>query len=232
MIPALALAVSLAASPSADEILARADAILAPDRFESDATMTTVRANGDQRAFTMHVFKSGDDMHRIRFLTPADDKGSEVLRNGDEMWNYLPNLKRALKISGKQEFHGGDFSNADVLRSNLAKDYTPTLTKTTADEYELSLKAKNDQVAYDSIKYWLSKKDNMPLRQEFYTSSGKLVRKLEFQDVKTFGKLTRPSKLMMYNMLNQARHSEMVITDFQVKPQLNDGLFKLASLGR
>jgi outer membrane lipoprotein-sorting protein len=194
--------------------------------------MTTVRANGDLRTFSMHILKSGEDLHRIRFLAPADDKGTEVLRIGDEMWNYLPNLKRSLKISAKQEFHGGDFSNADVLRVNLAKDYTPTLVGTTADEYQLELKAKNDEVAYDTIKYWLRKKDGMPLRQEFYTSSGKLVRKCDFLDPKPFGKLTRPSKLVMWNMLNKSRHSEMVINDFTLRPQLPDGAFKLAALGR
>jgi outer membrane lipoprotein-sorting protein len=229
---ATSLILTLAAAPTADEILAKADAIIAPERYESDVTMTTIRANGEERSFQMHIFKNGDDLHRIKFVAPTDDKGSEVLRNGDDMWNYLPNLKRALKISSKQEFHGGDFSNADMLRSNLSKDYTPKLVETTADEYQLELKAKSDQVAYDTIKYWLRKKDCMPLREEFYTSSGKLIRKLEYQDPKKFGKLERPSKLMMWNVLTPSRHSEMKINEFAVKADMPAGLFNLASLGK
>jgi outer membrane lipoprotein-sorting protein len=229
---ALVIALSLSAAPSADDLLAKADAILAPDRFESDVTMATVRANGDVRSFQMHIMKSGDDLHRIRFTAPADEKGTEVLRIGDEMWNYLPNLKRSLRISSKQEFHGGDFNNADVLRVNLSKDYTPKLIETTDDEYTLELKAKNDQVGYDVIKYWLRKKDGMPLRQEYYTSSGKLVRKLEYLDPKTFGKVTRPSRMVMWNMLNRSRHSEMTINELNVRPRLADGVFTLAALGR
>ena len=223
---------SAAAAPSAEKILARADAILAPQAFESDVTMTTVRSNGEERTFSMRIWKSGDDLHRIRFTAPADDKGTEVLRNAGDMWNYLPNLKRALRISAKQEFHGGDFSNADLLRPNLARDYTPKLVATTDDEYELELVAKNDEVAYGVIRYWLRKKDCMPLRQEFYASSGKLLRKLELLEPKTFGKVLRPSKLVMWNALVPSRRSELVVKAFDVKAELDSGLFNLASLGR
>ena len=232
VLAALSFAAVANAAPTADQILARADAILAPDNFESDVTMNTVRASGETRTFSMQIWKSGDELHRIRFVTPVDGKGTEVLRVGNDMWNYLPSLKRSLRISAKQEFHGGDFSNADVLRVNLSKDYRPTLTATTADEYQLELKAKNDEVAYETIKYWLRKKDGMPLRQEFYTSSGKLVRKCELMEPRSFGGFVRPSKLVMWNALVPSRRSEMIITNFTVRKQIEDGLFKLASLGR
>jgi len=227
-----AVSMSAGAAPTAEALLAKVDGILAPERSESDVTMTTVRADGENRTFSMHFIKSGDDLYRIKFVAPADDKGTEVLRNGNDMWNYLPNLKRALKISSKQEFHGGDFSNADVLRGNLSRDYNPTIAGKTDDEYHLELKAKSDEVPYETIQLYIRKKDAMPLREEFYTSSGKLVRKLDYLEPKTFGKLLRPSKLVMWNMLNTKRHSEMVINEFVVKPELSENLFKLAALGR
>lgn len=231
MIPSLA-ALLLAAAPTADAILSRADAILAPETFQSDVTMTTVRSNGEERSFSMRIWKSGDDLHRIRFTAPADDKGTEVLRIGSDMWNYLPNLKRALRISAKQEFHGGDFSNADLLRPNLARDYTAKLVGTTSDEYQLELTAKSDEVAYATIKYWVRKKDCMPLRQEFYTSTGKLLRKLDLLEPKLFGKVERPSRLVMWNALVPSRRSELVVNAFVVRAEIDGGLFNLAALGR
>src|SRR5258705_13428587 len=119
----------------------------------------------------------------------------------------MPSLKRALRISAKQEFHGGDFSNADLMRPALARDYTPKLVATTADEYELELTAKSEETAYSSIRYWLRKKDCLPLRQEFYTASGKLVRKLDFLEPKLFGRVERPSRLVMWNALAPSRKS-------------------------
>lgn len=232
LLASLLLPLAALAAPSADELLRRADAILAPASFESEVTMSTVRASGEVRTFSMQLWKSGSRMHRVRFLAPADDRGTEVLRVGDEMWNFLPNLKRAVRISPKQEFHGGDFSNADVLRVNLADDYVPTLVETTRDEHHLVLAAKHDKVAYETIHYWVRKRDNMPLRQEFYTSSGKKVRRLEFLEPKAFGRYVRPSRLVMSNLLVPSRRSEMVVSSFVVRQELDGGLFQLAALGR
>ena len=88
-------------------------------------------------------------------------------------------LGRAIRISPKQEFHGGDFNNTDILRVNLSVDYTVTmLPSTSPGEYLLELRARNDSIAYDVIKYWVRTSDFMPLRQEFYTRSGKLMRRV------------------------------------------------------
>jgi outer membrane lipoprotein-sorting protein len=220
-------------SPSAVDILRRADAILAPRSFEGECTYVAHRSKGSPRSFSMKLWKKDADKLRVRFLAPADDRDAEVLRLDDDMWNYLPNLKRAIRISPKQEFHGGDFSNSDILRVNLAEDYVPVLLASKApDEWLLELTAKNDEVAYHRIRYAIRKKDFMPLRQEFFTASGKLVRKLELSAPKAFGKHIRPSFYVMKNMLVPARRTEMEWTRFTVKDFDDDSLFQQSSLGR
>jgi hypothetical protein len=149
------------------------------------------------------------------------------------MWNYLPNLKRSLRVSPKQEFHGGDFSNADVLRVNLADDYTPARKEgAPRGTWLLELTAKSDQVAYAKIRYWIRKRDFMPLRQDFYTSSGKLVRRLELKEPTTYGKLVRPAQFVMKNMVARSRTSELTWDAFQVRRKLDPSLFLASSLGR
>jgi outer membrane lipoprotein-sorting protein len=223
--------VARAAGPSADEILSHADAILAPDEYEAKVRFVSHRSDAT-KTFEMHLVKKGTERLRVKFLAPAEDRDTEVLRVGENMWNYLPNLKRALRISPKQEFHGGDFSNSDVLRVNLAADYAPKLLpESTATEWVLELVAKNDHVAYAKIKYWISKKGFMPLRQEFFTDSGKLVRKLEMSQPKAFGKLVRPTVFVMKNLLVPTRYSEMIWDSFAQK-RSDDSQFLQASLGR
>jgi outer membrane lipoprotein-sorting protein len=222
----------VAASPMAEELLAKADAILSPDRFESDLTLTISRANGGEFSFAMHMFRSGDELCRIRVLAPAVEKGSELLRNGEEMWTYVPSMKRSVKISPVEAFRSGDFSYADLLRTKLATDYTPTLVETTDDAYQLLLKAKSDRVAFGSIKYLLRKKDGMPLSQKFYTASGSLVRTLEFYDPKRFGNHESPTRTVMWSAATPQQHSEIRVTALSVKPDLSPGLFRVASLGR
>ncbi len=223
---------SASAEPNADEILQRADAILAPAEFEARVELVTHR-DGEGRRFEMHVWKKGLGKSRIRFLAPAADRDSEVLRDGDNMWHFLPNLKRSIRISPRQEFHGGDFNNADLLRTNLAVDYAPTLARSeSSDTWLLELKAKHDTAAYDFIRYWVRKADNMPLRQEFYTRSGKMIRALELSEPKSFGGHERPTRLLMKNVLVPSRSSEMVIKKFVVKQKIDEGLFQLSALGR
>lgn len=227
-----ALPFTASAEPSADEILRRADAILAPAEFEARIELVTHR-EGESRRFEMQIWKKGLDKSRIRFLAPVADRGSEVLRDGDNMWHFLPNLKRSIRISPRQEFHGGDFSNADVLRTNLAADYSPTLARSTsADTWLLELKSKNDSAAYDFIRYWVRKADGMPLRQEFFTRSGKMIRILELSEPKSFGGHERPTRMVMTNVLVPSRSSEMVVKKFVVKRMINEGLFQLAALGK
>lgn len=229
----LAFATSALAAPDALSILKRADAILAPAEYEADAQLITRRPDGEKREFDVHLWKKGTTRFRVKFKAPAEDRGSEVLRDGDNMWSYLPNLKRSLKISPKQEFHGGDFNNTDILRVNLAEDYVPTLAAASDPaEYLLELRAKDDTVSYDLVKYWIRKKDFMPLRQEFYTKSGKLIRKLDLQEPRAFSGHVRPSRLVMVNTLMPGRQTEMVYQRFDLKGSLDEGVFQLAVLGR
>jgi outer membrane lipoprotein-sorting protein len=230
---ATSLALTLiAAAPTADELLAKAEAILSPEQFESDLTLTVSRANGEELSYSMHLFKSGGDRSRLRVLAPVVDRGSEVLRNGEEMWTYLPSIKRAMKVSIKDAFHSGEFSNADLLGMSLSKDYTPTLIATTNDEYQLMLKAKSDRVPYDTIKFSLRKKDAMPLRQEFYGASGGLIRTLEFTETKRFGDHVCPTRMVMWSALTPKQRSELRVTGLSVKSALPPGLFQVAALGR
>jgi outer membrane lipoprotein-sorting protein len=222
-----------AQEPIAQQLLHRAVGILAPPEFEAQVRFASTKANGQVRTFSIHMWKKGSTLTRFRFLAPEDDRDMEVLRRSDDMWNYMPSLKRAVRISPKQEFHGGDFSNSDVLRVDLEQDYTPTLQAAAQpDQAVLDLVAKNDQVAYHRVRFWLRKKDAMPLREEFYAASGKLVRTCEFLDVKTFGHLVRPSRYVMRNMLVPSRSTEMVWESLQSQRIEEATMFEVATLGK
>ncbi len=223
-----------AAAPSmkAEEVIAKVDQIMSPAEFEAKLTFVSHKAQGDTHTYSMRMLKKDGDKFRIWFLSPPDDVGQEVLRIGNDMWAYMPNLKRSLKVSTKQDFQGGDFANSDVLRVDLMRDYTPVFKEGTAADYLFELTAKNDEVTYAKILAVVRKADNQPLKFDYYTGSGKLVRSLEFTEIKTFGKTARPSKLVMHNMLEPKRMSEMIYDTYSVKKDLDGALFEQAALGR
>jgi outer membrane lipoprotein-sorting protein len=236
LIPALALVAAAAApaAPTADELMKDYDAVMGPTNYTAVVTMTAHRDDGTSRAYTMRMLKAGDDKFRIWFDEPASVRGQEILRQGDNSWLYLPNLKRAARMANRDSFQGGDFNNADVLRVNYVADYTGALGDDPAhpDAFLLELKAKTPEASYDRIKLWLSRDGHLPLKGEYYTSSGKLLRTAEFSEVKDFGGLKRPAHVLMKNMIVTARSSELTFAKVDVHITPVSGRFVLDDLGK
>ena len=235
-LPALLLLLPLtaAAGPTAEEILEAYDAVMGPPTFEAENELTSVREDGSSRTYAMRFLKRDADKFRVWFSEPAAVKGQEILRVGDNMWVYLPNLKRATRIANRESFQGGDFNNADVLRVNYAADYAGTLVPSEGPESTcVKLKAKHAETAYDAITLCVRNKDLQPVKALYYASSGKLLRSAAFSDVKTFAKgYARPAKVVMRNELVPTRSSTLVVRSMSLAVDAPPQRFMQTDLGR
>lgn len=233
---ALVLALLLSAEPpTTQEVLAKYDAAMAPATFKGVAQMTAHRDDGTTRAYKMTFLKGGADKSRVWFHEPAAVRGQEMLSNGENFWVYMPNLKRALRLASRDNFQGGDFNNADVLRANYARDYEGTVKEDPKkpEQWLVELKAKSPDSAYDSIKLWVTKAPlGIPVHGEYFTSSGKMLRSADFTELKDFGNgLERPAKITMRNEIATQRFSEMVWESVDITATVGDGKFGLSDLG-
>jgi hypothetical protein len=236
----LALAVALvfalpslaSASPSAEEVLAKANAIIAPDTYKATVEMIAHRKDGTTKTYLFKTAKQGSDKLRLTFEQPKTLAGHEILRIGDDLWRYVPSLKRSMRIASRDDFEAGDFRNADVLRLDIVRDYKITSMKDADGNWLLDLSAATKQAGYDRIVYTVRKTDYMPVEQAFYASSGKKLRSLTFSDPSTFGKHTRPSKVKMVNELTKGQFTEMTIQAFDVVDTIPAKTFQRESLGR
>jgi outer membrane lipoprotein-sorting protein len=225
--------VAYAAAPTANELVHRYDEVMSPKTFDALMEMVAHRQDGSTRAYKMRVLKSGDDKTRVWFLEPASAKGQEMLKVGDNMWVYMPNLKRALRIASRDNFQGGDFNNGDILRVNYVADYDATLVPAADDLlYALTLTAKSSEASYDRIRLWLRKDQRLPVKAEYYAASGKLLRSASFENIKVFRGLERPSLIVMRNELASKRFSEMTMVDMKVNVEVPAQKFVLDDLGR
>src|SRR5215471_19986628 len=221
------------AEPTAAQILARYDEVMSPRTFDGLMVMIAHRQDGTTRSYKMRVLKSEDDKIRLWFFEPASAKGQEMLRVEDNMWVYMPNLKRALRIASRESFQGGDFNNGDVLRVNYVRDYAPVLAPSGDDPlYLIDLTARNKDASYDRIKLWLTRSELMPARSEYYAASGKLLRSATFSDVKTFRGHRRPAHIVMRNELATKRYSELNTLDLKLNVEVPAQKFVLDDLGR
>jgi outer membrane lipoprotein-sorting protein len=228
----LALPSAVEAQPRADEVLAKASAVIAPDAYLATMQMVAVRKDGTTRTYVFRTAKQGADKLRLTFDEPKTLAGHEILRIGDDLWRYVPSLKRSMRVASRDDFEAGDFRNADVLRVDLVHDYRVTAMTDRGDSWTLDLVASTPQAGYDHIVYTVRKSDAMPLQQEFYASSGKKLRSLTFSDPVSFGKHVRPSKVKMVNELARGQSTLMTVQSFELVDSIPPKTFQRESLGR
>ena len=223
-----------AKAPTAEDILKKYDASMGPVSFESDNVMIATRDDGTTRTYEMHMLKRDTDKFRVSFLAPAAVKGQEILRIGDNAWVYLPSLKRATRIANRESFQGGDFNNADILRVNYTLDYDGTLVPSDVkDTLCVKLKAKHQETAYDAITLYVRSSDWLPVKAQYYGSSGKLIRSAEFLDIKELSRgFVRPSRIVMHNELVPARRSELVVKSMKLNVDVPAQRFTQTDLGK
>lgn len=239
--PAKSSAVAAKAQPAAKpaqpaltgaQVLEKANAIVAPAMYKATVEMVAKRDKGQTKSYTFTTVKQGSDKLRLTFDAPSTLAGHEILRLGDELWRYIPALKRSMRVASRDDFEAGDFRNADVLRVDLVRDYKVTDMTDSATSYTLELAAATKQAGYDRIVYAVRKNDFMPLTQTFYASSGKKLRTLTYTNPTKFGAHTRPSRLTMVNEVTKGQVTEMTVKSFEIVDSIPAKTFRRESLGR
>src|SRR3989338_6373853 len=117
-----------------------------------------------------------------------------MLRLGDNMRLYIPNVGKPIRLTSLQSVTGGLFNNADIMLLDYTVEYNVEKVEEKGNEYLLYLKAKTKTVAYDRIKLWADKSKKLPVKIECLTEANMLIKTLYFKDVKDFGGgIARPS---------------------------------------
>jgi len=198
MIIALLSVVLLFAAPvyavDGDALLKQIDRNLNPESYELYRKLINVEPDGKKKEFTMFSIKKGADKVAALFLAPASEKGRSTLRLGENMWLYIPNVGKPIRITSLQSVVGGVFNNSDILSLDYATEYNVAKMEEADKETLLFLKAKNKTVAYDQLKMWVDKKRAIPTKIECLTETNMLIKTLYFKDIKDFGGgIVRPS---------------------------------------
>jgi outer membrane lipoprotein-sorting protein len=241
-LPAAALGLALlaaasAAPPDAATILRRADHAVLGETASYTLRMSVVRPNKPERVVEMKGWKKGDDRGLVRYTAPAKERGTAYLRSGDSTWLFLPSAEKVVRVGAKQNFGGGDFTNADIFRLSLVKDYDPTLAGEETVEgqvcYKLELKAKDRSVAYDRVVYWVRADGTFyPVKADYYTLSGKNLKSLVVSAVKPLGGRPRPTLLTMESRVDEGSRTRLEFLLIQDDVKLDDRLFAPGALER
>src|SRR3989339_2271629 len=167
--------------------LKQIDRNLNPESFESYRKLINIEPDGKKKEYTLFTVKKGVDKVASVFLAPASEKGRSTLRLGENMWFYIPNVGKPIRITSLQSVVGGVFNNSDILQLDYAAEYDVEKVEEKGDEYLLFLKAKTKTVAYDRLKIWADKGKLLPTKIECLTEANMLIKTLYFKDHKDFG---------------------------------------------
>jgi hypothetical protein len=209
------------------QLLKQIDRNLNPEAYEMYRKLINVEPNGRKMEYTFFSVKKGLDKIAGVFLAPASEKGRSTLRLGDNMWLYIPNVGKPIRITSLQSVIGGVFNNADILSLDYAAEYDVEKVEEPGNEYLLYLKAKTKTVAYDRIKLWADKNKKLPTKIECMTEASMLIKTLYFKETKDFGAgIVRPSVLETDSPLYKGYKSVMLFANIKER-DFKDEVFTL-----
>jgi len=221
----------LAIAQDGNELLKRIDEKLMPKSYESYRKLINIEPNGKKKEFVFYTVKKGVDQVAMLYLSPASEKGRTTLRLGENMWLYIPNVGKPIRITSLQSITGGIFNNADIMALDYSTEYNVINLKDSRTGYILNLKAKNNTVAYDKLLMWATK-DEILTKIECFSASGMLIKTLEFKEMKDFGNgLIRPSVMETYSPLYKGYRSLIVFSQVRSR-EFRDEVFTMSYMSK
>ncbi|ELA8133679.1 outer membrane lipoprotein-sorting protein [Vibrio parahaemolyticus] len=186
---------SLSYAESAFDIVQKSDQAMRGKSSYSEATMEIVRPDWT-RSMTMKSWTKGTELSLVLVTAPAKDKGSASLKRHREMWNWVPNIERIIKIAPSmlsQSWMGSDFTNDDLInQSSIVVDYQHALVGNDSFEgdkvWVIEATAKPDApVVWNKVSLWISQSTYLQRKVEFYDEFDERVNVLTTYDVKELG---------------------------------------------
>jgi outer membrane lipoprotein-sorting protein len=222
------------------EIVKRADDLLQGQSFRGTYEMRVVTPNWT-RTLELKVYSENKEKTFIRILSPAKEAGIGTLRIKNEMWNYLPNVERIIKIPPSmmlQPWMGSDFANDDLVNeSSIVDDYTHTLIKeeTSGEDkaFLIRLDPKPEAPVIWGKIIMLIREDAVPLREEYYDERGKLIKVLTYSDIGTVSDRVIPRVWTMTSQVKAGNFTEIRLNnDVEYNVPIDPDIFTIPYLKR
>lgn len=215
-------------------ILEQVDAIRSPsDNFVFTVKLHSRTATSESES-EMEVWVRSSSKSLVLYRQPVKQSGRALLLDGANMWIHIPGASRPVRISPQQQLIGA-VSNADVARVVFSLDYsTDSMEKVRLDEQQvirLDLRAKQNSVPYQRIQLWVSEKDLHPLRADFFSLSGKMVRTITYSGYQTVLGRLRPTVLQISDAINPATKATLTYSKFKIQ-ETPEEYYQPSYLGR
>ena len=182
----------------------------------------------------------GDEKSFTEYLAPPREKGTKMLKLGDQLWTYSPSTDRTIKISGhmlRQSVMGSDLSYEDMLEDRrMINLYDANVVSEELYRerpcwvLELTAKEGEEDIAYHSRKIWVDKERYVSLKEERFAKSGKLLKTTVVKNVRLIDDRWVPDEVVFRDVLKAGKGTEFIIESIEFNATIPDHVFSKASL--
>lgn len=234
----LTFRLGFSADLSAKDVVERADKQFRGQSSRSTVTLKIVRPDWS-REMTMKVWSKGDGYSLILITAPVRDKGTTFLKRGGEVWQWVPSIRRVIKIPPSmmgQSWMGSDFTNDDLVKeASVVNDYTQRFLSDTmlgdTSLYRVELKPKPDAaVVWDKIIEWVAKASLIERRAEYFDENGRMIDMMRMENLRDTGGRTIPTHLEMVPIDKKGQKTILEYQSIEFNIPLQESFFSLQNM--
>jgi outer membrane lipoprotein-sorting protein len=194
----------------------------------------------DTRTVESRTWSRGDQKAFTEYLAPPREAGTKMLKLEDRLWLYSPETDRIIQISGhmlRQSVMGSDLSYEDMMDDpHLSDIYDAEVTGADMIDSRLCwvvrLVARKSDVAYHMRILWVDQERYVPLREELYAKSGKLLKKNDLKDFRQMDGRWFPFRMIFKDVLKTGDGTEFVMESIEFNVPIPEHLLSKAALRR
>jgi hypothetical protein len=238
-----------AQQPDAGQIMSKSRDMTITGSLNATVNLSITEKNGTSRnrtiTMTTKSFSEGLEKRFIKFIEPADVRGTSMLvidnkNKADEMWIYLPALKKTRRIVSSEKgksFMSSEFSNADMSSPTLS-DFTNRHTANSGSGNQWIIESipvdedKADEYGYSKKVSYISTDKYIVKKMEFYNFDNELFKTIEIKSIHPLSDGKYLIRNMIANNLSNNRKSEIVFSNIEENTKVDDSFFSVQNLQR
>jgi hypothetical protein len=246
LLPLLQAAAQL---PDADQVMSRSRDLTLTGSMSSSISLTIIEKGGSVRKRTITMiaksYPDGSEKRMIRFIEPADVRGTSMLivdnkNMADEMWIYLPALKKTRRIVSSEKgksFMSSEFSNADMSSPTLS-DFNNRYVKNSAENNSWIIEStpvnadKADEYGYSRKITYINSNNCQVKKIEYYNFDNQLFKIMEVKSIQPSENGKYIIKDMTASNTITGRSSEILFDKINAGVKIEDSEFSLQNLER
>jgi hypothetical protein len=246
LLPLLQAAAQL---PDAAGIMSKSRDLTMTASMSSNISLIITEKGGSIRRRTISMitksFPDGSEKRLIKFIEPADVRGTALLiidnkNTPDEMWIYLPALKKTRRIVSSEKgksFMSSEFSNSDMSSPSIS-DFTYKHLSASGENKQWIIEStpvnseKADEYGYSKkISYFSSDTWHL-IKMEFYNFDNQIFKIIEIKSIQTLEDDKYIIKNMISKNINSGRSSEILFDKIVTNAKIDNSVFSLQNLER